>query len=725
MRIRFTLFLLSILLILFLAVSCGSDPETRAIPGAISGTMDLSGWNPDKNGFVRLNGEWEFYRNRLLEPADFLTEQVNNSGQKTYLDTPGNWGSYTDPETKKEAAVSGFATFRLLVTGLPRGKDLSLYLSRAGTSYKLYLVPFELSENSKKNVDIHKTSRLLQKIKPFMANGLVGTSEKDSVPQYNPQLKVFHNKFDAVYIIIQAADFSHGSPGGLWEPLILGSEEELREWVSGNQSLSYFVLGILFISVFHYMIFFINRRNEKSSLYFALFCLFMAVRFISTERFLVTWYFPDPDAFIFELLNKIEYSTVYILPALFYSFIYNIYPKLFKEFVQKIIWGVAALFLAVTGIFSLNIYGIIVLGFHAILVALCFYITTILIIALFRKNRSEKKGAWYILGGSFVFFAAIVNDILTSNEIIDTPFMVTYGCLLFILSQSLLLSLKFNWVFRYVEKLNISLARFVPTEFIHFLGKDSILDVNLGDSIEKEMAVLFSDIRSFTSLSESMSPDENFRFLNSYLNRVSPVIRSNNGFIDKYLGDGIMALFPHSTEDAVSCAIEMLETVSEYNVARKKSGYQPIEIGFGIHRGDLMLGTIGEEERIDGTVIADAVNISSRLENLSKRFKATIVVSEDIINKLTDPSLFDFRMLGKVRVRGKQKATSIFEVIGNQGSSISDLKIKTIPQFEEAIRLFNRGKYSEAENNFNKILAMNPKDGGVLYYLAKCREMGV
>ncbi|WP_445240301.1 adenylate/guanylate cyclase domain-containing protein [Microcoleus vaginatus] len=110
------------------------------------------------------------------------------------------------------------------------------------------------------------------------------------------------------------------------------------------------------------------------------------------------------------------------------------------------------------------------------------------------------------------------------------------------------------------------------------------------------MTVLFSDIRSFTTISEAMTPQENFSFINSYLSRVSPVIRAHQGFIDKYIGDAIMALFPESADDAVRAAVEMQKQVIIYNQDRLRSNYPLIVIGIGLHAGHLMLGTIGERE---------------------------------------------------------------------------------------------------------------------------------
>jgi len=139
-----------------------------------------------------------------------------------------------------------------------------------------------------------------------------------------------------------------------------------------------------------------------------------------------------------------------------------------------------------------------------------------------------------------------------------------------------------------LEKIAAASARFVPREFLKFLKRESIVDARLGDSVQAEMTIMFADIRSFTSLSESMSPRDNFDFINSYLSRVGPVIRQYNGFIDKYIGDGIMALFPNCAEDAVQAAIEMQQQVKIYNKHRQNSGYQPISIGIGLHTGTLM-----------------------------------------------------------------------------------------------------------------------------------------
>ncbi|MDX1960540.1 MAG: 7TM diverse intracellular signaling domain-containing protein [Leptospiraceae bacterium] len=192
------------------------------------------------------------------------------------------------------------------------------------------------------------------------------------------------------------------------------------------------------------------------------------------------------------------------------------------------------------------------------------------------------------------------------------------------------------------KELITSYARFVPEQLLTFLGKDIITKVGLGDSIQKDMTILFSDIRAFTSISETLSPSENFGFINSYLETMGPIIRKHNGFIDKYIGDAIMALFPQKPSDAIDASIEMLEELHKLNVRRKAKGFIPISIGIGIHTGSQMLGIIGEKERMEGTVISDVVNTASRLEGLTKAYSTALLISEDVLKGVEDKSKLSY-----------------------------------------------------------------------------------
>ena len=273
-----------------------------------------------------------------------------------------------------------------------------------------------------------------------------------------------------------------------------------------------------------------------------------------------------------------------------------------------------------------------------------------------------------------------------------------------------------------LAKLSAAYARFVPHDFISLLEKPSIIEVKLGENQERDMTVLFADIRSFTALSENMTPPENFAFINTYLEKISPAIRKNNGFIDKYIGDAVMALFPRSSSDGVRAAIDMQKEVNIYNQQRQNNGLFPIAIGIGLHAGNLMLGTIGERERMESTVIADAVNLASRLEGLTKVYGAGIIVSGAIIERLDDPKKYNYRFVDRVTVKGKRNAVSVFEVYDTETEQSIVLKQQTAEVFQEALNFYYQQKFVAAQKVFQNILQINPDDRVAMLYFKRSRK---
>ncbi len=204
--------------------------------------------------------------------------------------------------------------------------------------------------------------------------------------------------------------------------------------------------------------------------------------------------------------------------------------------------------------------------------------------------------------------------------------------------------------------------RFVPVQFLHLLGKQSITEVKVGDQIQKIMTVLFVDIKSFTSLSEQLSPKENFDFLNSYLQHMEPIIHKHHGFIDKFIGDSIMALFEECPEHAIDAAREMQNCLKTFNLQLIDQGKQPIETGTGIHTGSLILGMVGGEGRMEGTVVSDAVNLASRLEGLTRIFGEKIIISGTTYNYLEHKNKYQITYLDEVTVKGRLKTVKIYAV---------------------------------------------------------------
>ena len=265
-------------------------------------------------------------------------------------------------------------------------------------------------------------------------------------------------------------------------------------------------------------------------------------------------------------------------------------------------------------------------------------------------------------------------------------------------------------------------ARFVPHELLHCLSRKNVVDVALGDQVLTDMAILFSDIRSFTTLSETMSPQETFKFLNSYLERMNPFIWEHEGFIDKYIGDGIMALFPRGAASALNAAIAMLAHIPVYNAQRASFGYAPIRIGIGIHAGSVMLGIIGHERFLQGTVISDAVNLASRLEGLTKTYGVSLVVSSDVLFGLPDPNRYAYRFLDRVTVKGKQRLVSVYEVFDGDPPALAAQKNRTREVFEKGVFAYHAGDFAEARRLFDGVGALESPDPPFDIYRRRCER---
>ena len=238
--------------------------------------------------------------------------------------------------------------------------------------------------------------------------------------------------------------------------------------------------------------------------------------------------------------------------------------------------------------------------------------------------------------------------------------------------------------------------KFVPEKFRELLGKENFTDLSLGDAKSCELTVLFCDIRGFSINSEMMTAKENFAFANVIYGKMGPIVRNNNGFVDKYIGDAVMGLFENA-DDAVRCGIEMYKTIVLDPKTAEELKVSDINIGIGIHTGMAMVGIVGESERLSGTVISDTVNMSSRLESLTKQYKTAMLVSKSTIDRMNDPDSLNLRYLGIVQVAGVNEVEAIYEVLDCLPDTTKTVRSANNRELREAIRLFALGRRKEAE----------------------------
>lgn len=265
-------------------------------------------------------------------------------------------------------------------------------------------------------------------------------------------------------------------------------------------------------------------------------------------------------------------------------------------------------------------------------------------------------------------------------------------------------------------------GRFVPHQLLRLLQVENILDLELGEQVEKKMTILFSDIRDFSGMSESMTPKETFSFINSYLGEMEPLISRHGGIVDKYMGDAIMALFPVGADEAVQSAIGMLAQLSIYNKGRARAGYPPIRIGIGLNTGVVMLGTVGGTQRMQGTVLSDAVNLASRLQDLTKIYGTPLLISEYTLYALSGSQNFRIRFLDRIRVEGKTQPQSVYEVFDNDVSAMRAGKEATRTRFEEALAYYHLKAVPKAVPLLEACLREVPDDRPAQIYLERCRD---
>ncbi|MEO5364270.1 MAG: hypothetical protein H7838_11695 [Magnetococcus sp. DMHC-8] len=277
-----------------------------------------------------------------------------------------------------------------------------------------------------------------------------------------------------------------------------------------------------------------------------------------------------------------------------------------------------------------------------------------------------------------------------------------------------------------IEHKTRAFERFIPRNFLQHLGKDEIENLNCGDATVQLMSILFSDIRDFTNLSENMSHSQNFSFINNYLRFVGPMIQKHGGFIDKFIGDCIMALFSIQDGeigcDAIEAAIEMSQILKVYNGYRRKSNYRPIRVGIGIHTGLVYLGTVGFEERMDTTVVGDAVNLASRLESLTKHYGITIAISHAARATTGRCRGYRVREIDTVRVKGRNDPVTVWEVLDGNEEEWVALMDQHLSQYNDGLQRYKERQWSLAESTFADLEQRLGQDRVTRIYLERCRR---
>ncbi len=272
--------------------------------------------------------------------------------------------------------------------------------------------------------------------------------------------------------------------------------------------------------------------------------------------------------------------------------------------------------------------------------------------------------------------------------------------------------------------------KFVPKGFLERIAPEGLESLRFGTAESDEATILFSDIRSFTDLSEPLSPQELMDFLNDYLKMMNMSIMVNHGFVDKFIGDAVMAIFDRTEQssndarNALNAGMGMLQVLGTMNQKRKRQGQIPISIGIGIHTGPVVFGTLGFEERMDSTVLGDAVNLASRLESLTKYYGASLLFSDQTFEALGDEKEnLLIRKIDTVMVKGRKQPVTIYELFNSDSPDVQSAKKMVMQSLEEPLSLYRQKKWMEAEQLFTDLARNQPLDSLPTIYVERCQNL--
>jgi len=664
----------------------GSDARGSGAALGAAGRIDLTGAALDEP--IALDGHWEFYWRRFVDPASF-----QGGGQPVpdaVVTLPAEWSSYP----LRGLDERGYASWRLRIEGLEPGGSYALKLNSFLSAGRVYA--------NGVLVDAH---------------GEPGRSEEEEKPGWFS--RVAYCGADAegrIELVLHVSNFNDRS-GGLRSSIMFGRPQDVAGLRERAVAYELFVVGAILAMGAYYLGLYAFRRKDRAALWFGLLCIVLGLRVLFYDEYFILAIFPGMG---FRLLFVLGYLSFCGGVMLFPAFVRATFPD---EYPAWAVWAAGAVSVA---------YGLVVIvapSFFSSSILRWYQLAAVLTglgiaAGIVLAGVRKRKGAGLFGLGFLLIFGAMVHDVLVSAGIIPGVFVTQLGLVGFLFTLSLNLTRRFAGAFSMAERLsgdlkrvNESLERFVPKEFLGFLEKTSIEEINLGDHSAQDMAVLFADLRGFTRIAERLSAEDTFSFINEYLAHAGPSVRAHGGFIDKYMGDGFMALFPLGAEAALDCALDIQRQMALYNEERGRKGLGTVSIGMGIHEGPLMLGTIGEAARMDGTVISDVVNTASRLEGVSKEYGLSVATSERILASLPDPTKYHMRFIGKIRVKNKSLAVSVFEIYDCDAPAIITRKDRAKAEFERGLAAYYARRFDEAKSLLEAADLILPGDGPTLRYL--------
>jgi len=397
---------------------CSIDLSGKKPPNAVAGVLDLRDWDFARDGNVLLKGEAEFYWMKMLEPDDFMT--AGKAGQPDFLQIPGPWKGQT--LRGKRLPGPGYATYRLTILVNNPEQILGMKFLQMSEACMIYI-----------------NGRMVE------ARGVTGTSTGTTTPAYSRGMISFSTSGkNTLELIINASNYFEKMGAAT---ILLGRNDDIQRHKEDMVATDIFLFSTILLMGLYHLSMFLFRKKDKSTLYFGVYCLLIAYFTVyNGERFIFN-IFPGAD---WDFVYRLMHLSVFISVAFFGMFLHALFPQEFPQPVVRILQITGALFSLVVIAAPLNIYPRTMAPYQVIIILACVYT----IYALISAARHGRDGSIIFLGGFFILFMTVVNDVLSDNKIIHTGNIIPLGLFIFIFSQTWILSIRFSRSFAAVERLS-------------------------------------------------------------------------------------------------------------------------------------------------------------------------------------------------------------------------------------------------------------------------------
>ena len=490
--------------------------------------------------------------------------------------------------------------------------------------------------------------------------GQPGISAETEIPGKTISMATFKPlKNGTADIIVNISNF-HNRYGGTDQSIVLGSAETLNRSFVFNLLFYNIACSVLLLFSIFFIILYLNYKKIPYILWFAFTAITISIR--------ISVFYPHILAHIWptipwKLYFILRYSSMPLAALFFTVFIKKVFNMQYRYAYWSIVISclLSTTFIVIIPTILISHY----LYMQQLLIFIAAIYDTVIII---RSLVKKDKHAVWIAAVLCILAGFALYDTLVSQWVISGKLLLQEGAMFAIIIAVIMSIHGYATSIQQIEQLveelktiQTALRRFFPNQLLRFLQKNTITEINTGDSAELSMTVLSIGIRSFTTISEQLEPDEVFMLLNRYFALVAPMIRQYGGDIMKFLDNGFTALFPQNPDMAVSCGIEIQKKLQEERIQVRD--IPPIRAAIGIDTGKILLGVIGSNDsRLDSIVISNARYTAEELQAAAKASSNAIIISESILNSLQHPEYFHIRCIQEASVTGETEQTAIYEV---------------------------------------------------------------